>query len=176
MGSMSVESLAIAIGEMRRSVRRRHVDIRANTRVMKALHQWLSSHASKKRQTNEQVAAEDYNGEAVDYRERRALKRSRQSEEADPSFLGDALARDAVDPERNTRNKVQKLDAARDESVRQRRLSVPISNVARPPPNSMDAVPIAYRLPNAAANLFTQAYSTAQGLPSQLPVSYLICP
>ena len=177
MGLMSVERLAIAIGEMRLAVRSVHVDIRANTRVIKTLHSWMDTHAAMKRQANEQVAAEDFDDEEVDYRERRELKRSRQAGEADPSFLGEPLTRNAAEPARNTRAKMQKLDAARDEPVVQPRLSVPAAEMARPPPNnSVNAAHFVDGQQNAADSPDTQTLSLTARNQSHLPVSHLLWP
>jgi hypothetical protein len=172
MGYLSLENLANKIGNMRKGIRRGHLDVRANGRVMKDLHTWIIDNAPAKRQAGGQVAAEEYAGVDVDEREVRALKRSRQAEEEDPSYLGDALPRGAAVPAPVTRAKVQKPHPARTEPAKSIRLAVPTVPTARPPPISMDAgpapspLPAAFGQPSPSNNPYTVSYPAA-GAPYQ---------
>lgn len=160
---MSLNNLAIKIGRMRYEVRRGHIDVRANTRVMKDFHAWLIKNAPKKRQPGEEVAAEDYEGDDVDMREKRALKRSRQQEEEDPSYLGDRLERGAGDAAPTTRAKVQKSEPKKVEPAARPCIAVASTSVARPPPSPMDALPTPvsgnFAQPNPTVNPYTQVYA-----------------
>ena len=156
---MSLETLAYQIGRMRSEIRAEHKDVRANGRVMKDLHTWLSK-LPKKRKHEETVAAEEFEGDDdVDERERRALKRSRKAEDEDPSYLGGVVRRNLdVDTRAATRTKVAAPPA------RPARLALPTEAPVRPPRNAMDApisaesAPAVFGQPYPNVNPYTQAY------------------
>ena len=138
MGAISLENMAIAIGQMRYDIRRNNVDIRSNTRVVKDLHDLLAK-IQKKRHLGEHVAAEDYEGDDTHTRERGALKRTRLAEEEDPSYHGQGITlRDAVEAGPSTQTKVHKPEAKK-EPTRPSYIEPPFATVARPPPSKMDA-------------------------------------
>lgn len=176
MGTMSVYKLAEHIGSMRTEIRRHHVDIRANTKVMKDIHQILSKFPKGRIQGDTEPAAEEYEGDNVDEREVRAAKRSRQAEEEDPTWRDRAtlVARDAerTDPTTGTRaNKAVKTTMA--PQVKQERFDPPRAHpppppAVRPATSSMDharAYPQPCHVPNPYQTQQPQAYQQPQQAP-----------
>lgn len=148
MGYLSVNTLAQKIGDMRKHIRGIYIDIRANSRTMKDLHQWLGK-VPKKRIGNEVPAAEDYEDD-VDEREQRVLKRTRRNEEEDPTYRDTIIAREAVIPESAVATRAARPISGRPSSPKKKsstsvpipvvRQSLPTQAVARPPASSMDRV------------------------------------
>ena len=103
---------------------------------MKDLHTWLSK-LPKKRKHEETVAAEEFEGDDIDERERRALKRSRKAEDEDPSYLGGVVPRNLdVEARKATRTKIA---APASTASRPARLALPTDPPVRPPRSAMDA-------------------------------------
>ncbi|EIW73182.1 hypothetical protein M231_07438 [Tremella mesenterica] len=139
MGYLSTASLAKTVGQLRQTIRNKYIDIRANGRVMNDLHAFINS-VPRRTVAGERAAAEEYQGDEIDPREQRALKRSRQAEQQDPDYHGDVVPRDAQPSEAatNTRSKSQKL------SINSRPTRPPVPSVAPPPRpgnSGMDALP-----------------------------------
>ena len=116
MGIMSIGKLAHHIGELRTWIRQRHVDVRANGRVMKDIHQFLSA-LPKKRDRNASPSAVDLEGGEVDPREERAAKRNRRAEEVDPTYRDTIVPRfnesEVATSTRAARPRVQEVPSAR---------------------------------------------------------------
>jgi hypothetical protein len=187
MGVMSVETLARRVGEMRIWIRARNVDIRANTTIMRQLHSWLNQ-VSYKRQANETPAAEDYEDD-VDYREQRAIKRTRRAEENDPTYRDTMVPREIAAPEAlSTRAKASsskpatpKQNPSTTAAAQRSRPPVPTQTAVRPPPSPMDHAGPVIHLPSTfgqiQANPYTPSYqgsSTRPNVPqvSSDPISY----
>ena len=172
MGALSVEGLAIKIGEMRRWVRARNVDIRANTRIIKELYTFLSQ-VPKKRVPGEQVAAEEYEKDDVDARDIRAQKRNLQSEAEDPSYLGQAALPRGANLAVNTRaTKMQKLEP-RKETNGTSRTAKPTTTAARSPTRDAANPPTYASSSNSGqhasgVNPYTQAYTVGSSAAQRL--------
>ena len=141
MGHLSVESLARNIGMMRSRIRDRHLDIRANGRVMSDLHSIIQT-IPRRTNPGEVAAAEEYEGDEVDPRDVRAAKRSRRAEAEDPTYHGDVVPRDiqASDAVNNTRSKTSKTSSTSRPAIT--RPPVPsVITAPRPGANTMDALP-----------------------------------
>ncbi|ORY27368.1 hypothetical protein BCR39DRAFT_538518 [Naematelia encephala] len=147
MGNLSLERLAIEIGNLRRYIRSIHRDIRANSVCFATATAFLKALPKKRGPHDPPAAAEEYEGDDVDERDRRAAKRSRRAEEEDPSYTGGPLPRSAEnsDAVNNTRgNKTKKVKSPPRESAPRTYIPLPASiapplNSFRPPPSAMDA-------------------------------------
>jgi hypothetical protein len=172
MGYLSVSALAQKVGEMRKHIRGIYIDIRANGRTMKDLHQWLNK-VPKKRIGNEIPAAEDYEDD-VDQREQRVLKRTRRNEEEDPTYRDTIIAREAVIPETGIATRAARPIAGRPSSPKKKsstsvpvvRQPLPTQSVARPPPSAMDrvhaAVPLSASFGQGVSHQYHNEYPQPQ--------------
>lgn len=137
MSVFSARRLAASIGQMRRDLRKTHVDIRANIRLYKALHAVLEKLPTK-RDRGELPAAEDSSGDVVDPREIRAAKRGRREEAADPSYQGSSIPRGSNANPATTRQSAGTSASISSSTPRQRvptgpaEASIPPSNPPRP--------------------------------------------